>query len=551
MIIIYPMLCSGSIAESTLPAISKTVERYLIVYYMTDILKDYNEYFEEGVKLTEDQLLEVDGVPPGAGRGNKSGHPSPRIDTINIDTINITKDDKDKKKDKMELKMDVSQPTIELAPTYVTVTTKHGTAVVGVKVVPIRVKSDIDFTYYLEKDSDLNYIMGMAVSMGRYSLRLIYKLYDKYVGRFAGGQTPSGDARHDIIYSRSGFSDRDKGKNVKGIVLVDKNQMSENFMKTPGQIHKMQNLGWDNLILADDVNRYAHFCMKKFRGMCNSIPYQMMYRALGGQDQVYDSIEQARMKNASLFKTGPSLRRLIGETIAFNRKSEYIWNENDSFLLELGLEDIPHKLNAVKIKSISSDISEKVKSNDFKGAYNLLKTFGIKEDFMNTAFEKGKIEDPELEQSQELAIKVMKNSLPRETMKNQKLVDAVSKYLSFAASLRKKKYGNSTRKAMKELLEDYIPKVKSFYDEQKEELENKDSKRPRAAIYHTMEAAIGIVAISTIGTAIFTVLYLVATNAWTFIGIFAAIMGILGLTKMLLASITDGVRSTTTAITTT
>lgn len=553
MIIIYPMLCSGSIAESTLPAISRTVERYLIVYDMHERIKEYDRFMRSKKLMSnESELLEVGGAPPGAGTGNKN-RPSTgptRIDTMHVGTVNVNPQS-EKKPDKVDLKMDVSQPSIELAPTYVQVATTVGTALVGVKVVPIRVKSEADFTYYLEADNDLNLVMSWAVAVGRKSLRKVYQVYDRTFGKVFSSKTPSGDARHDIIYSRSGFYADDEGASLKGIVLIDKNQMSEGFMKNSRQVNRMQNLGWDNIILADDVNRYAHFCMKKFRGMCNSIPYQMMYRTLGGQDQVYDSIEQARMKNASLFKTGPSLRRIVGETIAFNRKSEYIWNENESFLLELGLDDIHNKLNAVKIKNLTSEVGEKVKSNDFKGAYGLLKAFGMKEDFMNTAFEKGKADDPELEKSQELAVKVMKNSLPRETMKNQKLVDAVSKYLSFYASLRKKKYGGSTLKAMKALLEDYIPKVKAFYDEQQEELENKNSKRPKAAIYHTMEAAIGVVALSTGLILGLTVLYLVWTNSWTFVGLFAAVMAILALTKILLANITDGVRSTTTAITTT
>jgi hypothetical protein len=539
------MICSGTIAESTLPAISRTVERYLIVYYMDDLLRDARLAEGLDLKTRENQLLEVGGVPPGAGRGNKSPIPSPMATTSSTTSsphrgnvnVNVTVPLPANPPKKPEhIKAEISAPSIELAPTYVMIA-NH---LVGVKVVPIRVKSDEDFTYYLEKDQSLNYVMNLAVSVGRQSLRRIYQLYDKFTGYFTS-QAPTGDARHDVIYARSGFS-------IKGIVLVDKNQMSESFMKSAKQVHRMHGLGWDNIILADDVNRYAYFCMQKFRGMCNSIPYQMMYKTLGGQDQVYDSIEQARMKNSSLFKTGPRMSHILGESIAERKKGFYVWNENQSFLMELGMEDLPHKLNAAKIKSLSSDIGEKIQTNDFKGVQSLLKNFGFQDSFMNTAFERGRIEDNELEESHTLALKVMKNSLPRETLKNKELVDAVSKNLAFTAAARKKKYGNSTKKAMKALLEDYIPKVKKFYDEQKEELENKDSKRPKAAIYHTIEASIGIIAIGGSVSIISVALFYVLTNAWTFIGIFASILAMIGLVKILMAYVKDATKQSTVVI---
>jgi len=603
MIVVYPLICSGTLSESTLPAISKTLERYLIVYYTNELFRDVNQNAHKigaknykikpgGKVFLED--IEMEGVwPTTAGRTKpqSSGRSSEEIEAdirdaearlssterdrerYSTNPVDPTiypahpmgpqlpqrvpqtgqqsaqdaqsyedmlakrrgeerdeeklrllhlKDKRDVEKDisqkikdsKGKIEANISQPAVELAPTTVIVNTPNGPGFVGVKVIPIRVKSEMDFTYYLEKDNDLNFVMGLAVAIGRRSGRFVYKWYDKTLGKIFSSQSPKGDARHDVIYARSGFS-------IRGLVLVDRNQMSENFMKGATQVGRMQKLGWDNIILADDINRYAYFCMTKFRGICASIPYQMMYRTLG-QDQVYDSIEQARAKNVSLFKTGPKMSKLLGENIAERKTGRYICNENQTLLDEIELPDLMNKFSPVKLKSIMNDIQEKVKDEDIKGAYKIVRTLGFNENHTNLIFEKGKEKDPQLEEAKEIAFKVMKNSLPPKTMKNKKLVNVVTNYLAFSASLLKKKYGNSTKKAVKEILQDYIPKVRTFYEEQQQELEG-ESKRPRAAIYHTIEAAIGIVVITTflfIGPAIILYAWL---NAMMFLGIIASV----------------------------
>jgi hypothetical protein len=244
-----------------------------------------------------------------------------------------------------------------------------------------------------------------------------------------------------------------------------------------------------------------------------------MYRTLG-QEQVYDSIEQTRMKNSSLFKTGPKFSKLLGESVATKKRDRYVWSEDQSFLAENDLTGLTDKLTQSKFKTIFPDLKEKVETNDYRGAYNMLHILGINETHLDSAFEKGKENDSELEESVELARKLMKNSLPAVTMKNKNLVDVVTKGIAFTASLIKKKHGNSTKKATKYILEEYIPKVRSFYEEQKQE-ESQPSKRPKAAIYHTIEAAIGIIWMITVPGAIAGLYFVVVTHIWIFLGLLA------------------------------
>lgn len=584
MIVVYPMICSGTIAESTLPAIAKTIERYLIVYYMSELVRDVNDRAyavgARNFKIKNGKLfLEWD---PTAGGGNKyedernerereknererqknerewEKHGRER-EAIRRDEEkhgierdkyerdiekDKTKETRDAERHQMEkdkikrgkIAMNVSAPTVDISPTYVTVETPKGSAFVGVKVIAIRVQSDMDFTYYLEKDQDLNWVFATAVGIGRGALRKIYSTYDRFIGHHFGSLTPSGDARHDVIYARSGFS-------IKGITLVDRNAMSEDFMSSAKHVNRMHGLGWDNIILADDINRYAYFCMQKFRGICNSIPYQMMYRTLG-QEQVYDSIEQTRMKNSSLFKAGPKLSKLVGESKAFRKRDNYMWNENQSFLSEMDLTGLMDKISPSRFKSLVPEIKEKAENNNFKGIYNTLHTLGLNDSHMDSAFEKGKETDDELSEAQELARKVMKNSLPHETTKNQKLMDDVSKSIAFTASVINKKFGHSTKKATKHILAEFIPKVRSFYEEQKEE--EKEKKRPHAAIYHTIEAAIGIIWIAAWGAFIVGAYILVVTHVWMFLGVLASTLAIVIIVKNLLQSAQQTSTMTTT-----
>jgi hypothetical protein len=555
MIVVYPMICSGTIAESTLPAIVKTVERYLIVYYMNDIVKDINENKElvgaRNFKINSGKLFLEWGFNPAPGTSNKGPTPPPPpppLTTLNTRTprgpagttnVQVNIQQKDAKKEASKLDMKVSENTIDISPTYVQASTPAGPAFIGIKVVAIRVKSDADLTYYLEADQNLNILMATAVNVGRGALRKIYSVYDRFIGSKIGSLTPTGDARHDVIYGRSGFS-------IKGITLVDKNQLSEDFIKSPKHINRMHSLGWSNIILADDINRYAYFCMQKFRGICNSIPYQMMYRSLG-HDQVYESIEETRVKNSSLFKVGPSFRKLVGESLALRKRDHYLWSENDSFLAEMDLTGFMNKITPSKFKSLGSEIKEKSDAGNYRGIFNTLHSLGLNEEHVDASYEKGKEINNELEDTEEMVRKVMKNSLPHETMKNVKLVDKVAKSIAFAASLTSKKHGNSTKKAAKSILEDFIPKVRSFYEEQKEEEESpKKSKRPKAAIYHTMEAAIGIIWIGFWGGLIAGGYILVYTHMWAFIGLLAATVAIIGLLK--LASATSPATPTATII---
>ena len=52
--------------------------------------------------------------------------------------------------------------------------------------------------------------------------------------------------------------------------------------------------------------------MKSFRGVCTAVPYAMMYQYLG-QSKAYESMEDAKKANSSIFKISKSFSKVVGE----------------------------------------------------------------------------------------------------------------------------------------------------------------------------------------------------------------------------------------------
>jgi len=181
--------------------------------------------------------------------------------------------------------------------------------VIGIKVVPMRVISDSKLSYLILSDLKMGSIRTAFVSFGRKILRFLYSFISK-------GEAPTGDPRKDILMSRTGL----KGN---AFVVIDKHHdVDESLISNPKAIKKLFKLSWGNLIITDDIQKQASFCMKKFKGICNVVPYGMMYQALKQKD-VYDDLEDARKKAGSLFKYKKRFSKVIGEMVADKKLMDY------------------------------------------------------------------------------------------------------------------------------------------------------------------------------------------------------------------------------------
>ena len=371
MIIVFPMLVSRAVSENSIPGIAKTLENYIIVNYQdmiinnTDIKKQSSIfgkilYRKGNLLIKEDEDL-LEGLPPEADPGTKnkksykqSDKQSDKTDTDQskkLDSKETLKDKKKKLKDELKdlktkkekeekeklarnAKSDVrvsDTKSIALDPTYITIDRidKRGNkteAFIGVKVVPIRIKSDVKLSHLLLYDSQVKNLTAMSLRTGRKIMKLAYGLFDKWSRIFKiSGLTPSGDPRRDIIMGRTGM-----GKGSETFIVLSKQEdVDEMFLDNIQRINRLFNMGWGNFVIADDIGRSAYFCMTKFKGMCNSIPYAMMYQYLG-QTKAYETMEDAKKASSSIFKVGKRFSKVLGEWRTTNKLYKYSQlNEDD------------------------------------------------------------------------------------------------------------------------------------------------------------------------------------------------------------------------------
>ena len=359
MIVVYPMLVSKAVGGNIIPGISKMLENYLVVYNMNDILGNIKTARKINYKIRGKKLFEGDYSPVVIEEadddwmepGTKKPKPKPKpeipddykiskeddyrereqerkekefeyrkkqdADKATADKEKARAEDEEKKKLKAAGKKSASADPgdmkgIALEPTFIKIKMQDGrTDFIGVKVVPIRVKSDAKLSHLLANDLSFGFIRSSLIGVGRKILRWFYLKIGRNI------DTPTGDARKDMFYARTGL----KGN---AFVILDKDEdIDATLYSNPKLVVKLFGLSWGNMILADDINRRAYFCMKKFKGICSMIPYSMLYQALG-QKQVFDDLEDARQKSGALFKRkGIKLQRVVGEHYAHLKLSDY------------------------------------------------------------------------------------------------------------------------------------------------------------------------------------------------------------------------------------
>jgi len=422
MIIMFPMLVSQSVSENAIPGIAKTIEAYIIVNNMSDVMDNpevkktglmrgfrqigQKWVAKEGVNLLEITDEEREKILGSGGTKGKQDVDSEikdiekrttttadeirrkkeettkrlqsdlknkeeilakhkaEIDKLEqerdklekradylqkkkreeedrkqqLKDINRKEEEEKRKREEEELKKKESKATakitasdyksISLEPSFIAVEVQlpsGGTqkTFIGIKVIPYRVKSSIKLSRLILHDIQLNNFNALLISTGRKIIRWVYKIIDKWSGRLKTGKlTMSGDPRRDVIMTRT-------GKQGLGIIVLNKNEdIDEHFTKNIDKINRLFRLGWGNIIIADDINKQAHFCMRSFTGVCQVIPYSMMYQNLG-QLKVYETLEDAKRQNNSLFKVSIRASKAFSEWKTEEKLLKYYINEDN------------------------------------------------------------------------------------------------------------------------------------------------------------------------------------------------------------------------------
>jgi len=460
MIYLYPVLVSNSISKNIIPGICKMIENYikgnkLVRYESLDNIADvlYNNILQEQSRVYDTM---------GGGTKDKSKSKSSisnvddndevrRTTSIEIDprtgertrattTISTTKrptppPPKSIRLDKTDLR------TLSLEPTWMKVDSfnKDGvetSTLIGVKAVPYIVKSDRSLGQMLAYDKQLGKLGRLVISAGRRTnatLRRLWLGIWKKVTFGFGGHTSSttGDPRIDILlrgYMASGkeFSDI--------FVLVNQADLSDDFADRSGGIRNLFKLGWRSLIIADDVNKRAAFCMTELHGLCTMIPYNMLYNSLR-QNEVYDNLEDAKRAASSIFK----MRKMpITKVVSESRMNYKLDEYKSKNLLPILDENVIHEIELINedFASFAKKASPEFVKTAFKkvifGKSNNVPA--IQPDTLAKIATK-KI-DPGFNKAYEFSKKVLSNSLGDSV--NKKLISAGSIIISAKAVLSRK-----------------------------------------------------------------------------------------------------------------
>lgn len=350
MIVMFPMLVSTTVSSDILPAISKALEKFILLYRMDQIsarlslpnramymagltgmakkgitgaLLASKEYDGEGDLLAEAPFLKTDGPAAGPGGFKKGFEPKPiKIYPPNIN-INMPSTGKSSHADRRPGSTDFEpdkrgvhfespkHDNLALEPTYVELTHPSiGTMILGVKVLPFPVSSEFNLMYYLSHDMSSNWMVDQFKSRwrkyGRIAWTVLRSLWMPILGS-PFRRTLTGDPQKDVAYASTIFK-----HNV--FCLINYNDSVSQMVANPGTLRKMYKLGWNSLIFADDISRKATFCMNEFQGLCSTIPYSVMGASFGKEyKEVFQSMEDVKKSSASFFSVKKSSSSLFSE----------------------------------------------------------------------------------------------------------------------------------------------------------------------------------------------------------------------------------------------
>ena len=353
MIVNYPMLVSDTVSPGIIPGICKIVERYILIHEVDSITDSVQQKITRAFVFTGHAFTIATAAYGGATLLKKKfGHESQNVlefdppakqnvNLVKVDRVNIVsppgggggqsrfkdgypREPKEKPNIKAT-KFNINLPnsdSISLEPTWVQIDAgEMGTKVIGVKVIPFPIKTDGNTISLLLNDSKVSPIRSMMSSVSRKAIRLFFAFSRGIKMPFIKDKFLSGDIKKDVIWASSKYGSRT-------FVLLNSAELQDNdFLKDMGGFTKLQKLGWGSVMMADDVNRRAIFCMKEFKGSCSVLPYQYIYAGLGksGREylKIYDDIEDVRKSSSPFFKLKKNRKSLMGEAYGLNRLNQY------------------------------------------------------------------------------------------------------------------------------------------------------------------------------------------------------------------------------------
>jgi len=333
------MLVSGSVSPNVLPGIVKAVEKYILIYNTDEVLKTAGATAAGRIMSTGGALVGsvVGGAAGAAGSkvggaigGAVGGAMTSSIDnSLNAGSplseagskskpgsggtqrpVNVTfKTSSGGGGAKPSLDIPRGD-SISLEPTWLQVTTKKkGVQILGVKVVPFRIKSSDSILSLISQDKQLKFLSYLTTKYGRGIVRVFYRLMKKLRIPILKDRPITGDPRKDVLFAQSIY-----GKNMF-IAMSQMDMENEDIFSQPGGLQKLQKLGWASFIVVDDVNRRTTFCMKEFQGVCSIVPFNYMFTSYGKDfNQAYEDLEDIKKASGPFFNMKTNRKRAFSES---------------------------------------------------------------------------------------------------------------------------------------------------------------------------------------------------------------------------------------------
>jgi hypothetical protein len=128
----------------------------------------------------------------------------------------------------------------------------------------------------------------------------------------------SGDPEKDIIFGSTKYE-----SNV--FCLLNSQDLEHDIhFKNAGGISKLFQLGWNSIIINDDVNKRTSFCMKQFGGLCSSVSHQFLFSSFGKEnDRVYEKLEDIQKVTTPFFRSKINPSKIFGESLSSEKLLKY------------------------------------------------------------------------------------------------------------------------------------------------------------------------------------------------------------------------------------
>ena len=270
----------------------------------------------------------------------------------------------------------VEAQTVSLEPSWIKIETPEGPTIIGIKVVSYIVKSDTRLPELLLHDRMIEgWFKKKIEKYSRKINRFVLKMfYDKLRGIFRiwDRNTLTGDPKKDIIHDRSSFRN--------GVfAFVDMADLSEDFFANAKAIKRLFSLGWNTIVIADDINKRAYFALPEFKGTYTVVPYAFLYSGVNRDaPQTFENLEDVRKTSAPLFRAKGSIKKLLGESFVSSKISKYNSNKiyktemdyfEESFQTSLNEGEVYNRLKNVsigKLRNLFGDIKQAADKKDIK-----------------------------------------------------------------------------------------------------------------------------------------------------------------------------------------